>query len=214
MKFDIHNRFTGEVQVTAEIECDADTHTSVKMGLAVKWCVKNGASLNRASLDGASLYGASLYGANLDCANLNRANLDGANLNGASLYGANLNRASLDGANLNGASLYGANLDWASLDGANLDGANLNGANGINDWVKAIQMETYPITYTAEILQIGCQRHAFAEWAAFTDAEIRRMDGVKALQFWAKWRGWIFQTVEMCPAKPTGYVAPDNDDAA
>jgi len=234
MKFDVLNRWTGAVQFTAEIECADDAVTSVKLGLAVLWGVKNRASLNRANLDGASLDGASLDGASLDGASLdgaslnraslygaslNRANLDGANLNrasldGASLYGASLNRASLDGANLYGANLDGANLDGASLNraslyGASLNRANLNMANGVNDYVKCIQIDTYPITYTADVLQIGCQRHGLTKWANFSDAEIRAMDGVKALAWWKKYSAWIFATIEFCPAKPTQEVKTD-----
>ncbi len=77
MKFDIHNRFTGAVQFTAEIDCDDNASTSIKLGLAVRWANLNRANLNRASLDGANL-----DGANLDGANLARAYLAGANLAG------------------------------------------------------------------------------------------------------------------------------------
>ena len=230
MKLEISNHFTGAVKFVAEIDCEEDAPTSVKIGLAVKWAVKTGASLDGANLDGASLYranlnGASLYRASLYRANLYRANLYRANLNGASLDGANLNGASLDGANLDGAGLNGASLDGANLDGAslyganlyranlyranlyraNLNGASLNGASGINDFVKSIQIDTYPISYTAENIQIGCRRHKLVEWAAFSDAQIRAMDGKKALEWWSKYKEWIFQTIELCPAKPTGY---------
>ena len=93
IKFDVLNRFSGNVQFTAEIDVDESASRSVKLGLAVEWALKNnvnlqganlnGASLNRANLEGANLEGASLNGANLNWANLNRANLEEANLNGA-----------------------------------------------------------------------------------------------------------------------------------
>ena len=181
MKFQVFNRWSGSVQFEAEIECSDDDTTSIKMGFAVKWAVKTGASLE----------GANLYRANLYRANLYRASLEGANLDGANLYRANLD---------------GANLDGANLDGANLEGANLEGANGINDYVKSIQIETYPICYTHDTMQIGCQRHLISEWSAFDDARIRHMDGTKALEFWRKYKAWIFQTIELCPAKPTKHV--------
>ena len=99
IKFDILNRFSGKVQFTAEIDCEEAADRSIKIGLAVKWAVKNSANLGGANLRGADLYGADLYG----------ANLGGANLRGADLYGANLG-----GANLRGADLYGAkNVDVA-----------------------------------------------------------------------------------------------------
>ena len=102
-----------------------------------------------------------------------------------------------------GANLSGASLCLANLIGANLNRASLEGASGINDYVKSMQIETYPICYTHDTMQIGCQRHLISEWFAFDDARIRHMDGRKALDFWRKYKAWIFQTIELCPAKPT-----------
>jgi hypothetical protein len=65
MKFEIKNRFTGAVQVTAQIECGEDESYSIKLGLAVKWAVSAGANLARANLARADLAGANLAGANL-----------------------------------------------------------------------------------------------------------------------------------------------------
>ena len=186
IKFDVFNRFSGEVQFTAEIEASDTALSSVKLGLAVRWAVKNRANLS----------GANLSGANLSGANLSGANLSGANLYGADLSGANLSRANLSGANLSRANLYGADLC----------GADLSGANGVNDYLKCIQIDQYPITYTSDALQIGCERHAISDWADFDDHRIAKMDGKDALKFWRKYKDWIFQTIEMCPAKPTGYV--------
>ena len=163
IKFDILNRFSDDVQFTAEIDCkETDLH-EIKIGLAVRWAIKNGTNLYGASLDGANLVRANLYG----------ASLDGANLDGANLYGASLVRA------------------------------NLEGANGINDYIKCIQIETYPITYTSDVLQIGCERHLISEWAEFDSARIVQMDGKPALIFWKKYKDWIFQTIDLSPAKPT-----------
>ena len=179
---DVYGRFCGDVLFTAKIDCDESAPQSVKLGLAVREAVKNGVSLN----------GANLNWANLDGANLNRANLIGSSLDGVSLYGSSLYRASLDG---------------ASLDGANLNRANLNGVTGINDYIKCIQIETYPINYTSDVIQIGCQQHTVEEWRDFSDAEIQGMDGLQALEWWHKWKDWLFQTIELAPAKPTQEAA-------
>ncbi|MBL4767866.1 MAG: pentapeptide repeat-containing protein [Rhodobacteraceae bacterium] len=80
MKFDILNRLTGALQFTAEIDCDDGTLNSVKVGLAIRWGLKNGANLSGANLSGANLSGAYLSGANLSGANLRGANLSGAYL--------------------------------------------------------------------------------------------------------------------------------------
>jgi uncharacterized protein YjbI with pentapeptide repeats len=221
IKFNVFNRFSGEVQFTAELGASENDRRSVKLGLAVHWAVKNGADLSRADLSCADLSGADLSCADLSGANLSRANLYGANLSGANLYGANLygaglcganlSRANLYGAGLYGADLYGADLSCADLSGANLSGAGLSGtdicgANGLNDYLKCIQIDQYPITYTSDALQIGCERHAISDWADFDDHRIAEMDGKDALKFWRKYKAWIFQTIELCPAKPNGYV--------
>ena len=99
-KYDVKNRYTGEVQFTAEIECTSDALPSVKLGLAVRWGFKAGANLA-----GAYLAGAYLDGAYLARANLAGANLAGADLAGADLAGAYLTRANLARANLTGATL-------------------------------------------------------------------------------------------------------------
>ena len=199
MQFEIKSRWFGAVIFTADIEADESASASIKLGLAVKVAVKASANLRGADLRGADLRGADLRGADLRAAYLRGANLRGANLCGAGLRGADL-----DGANLRG----------ADLDGADLSGADLNGVCGLNDWIKNIQIEDWPISYTSEIMQIGCQRHPLDAWRNFSDAEIRAMDGRKALAFWAKWKSWIFQTIEMAPAQPTKAADPVETEAA
>ena len=138
-----------------------------------------------------------------------RADLSCANLRGAYLRGAYLR-----GAYLRGAYLRDADLSCADLRDADLRGAYLNGVCGLNDWIKNIQIEDWPITYTAEVMQIGCQRHPLDAWRNFSDAEIRAMDGRKALTFWHKWRETIFKIIEMAPAQPTKAADPVETESA
>ena len=186
MQFEIKSRWSGAVIFTAYIEADESASASINLGLAVKEAVKA-----RAGLRGAYLSGAGLRGAYLS-----RAGLRGADLSGADLSGAYLSRADLSG---------------AYLSGAYLSGAYLNGVCGLNDWIKNIQIEDWPISYTSETMQIGCQRHPLDAWRNFSDAEIHAMDGPEALTFWHKWRETIFKIIEMAPAQPT--KAADNAEA-
>ncbi len=55
IKFSVTNRWTGDIQFTAEIDCAESDSVYLKLGLAVKWAFKTGASLVCASLDGARL---------------------------------------------------------------------------------------------------------------------------------------------------------------
>src|SRR3990167_7974172 len=118
MKFEIRNRWSGEVQITAEIECEESASINIKLGLAVKWAVKSGACLSGANLSRADLSRAYLSGAYLSRADLSRAYLSGADLSGADLSGADLSRADLSGADLSGAYLRGAYLRGAIVEGA------------------------------------------------------------------------------------------------
>jgi hypothetical protein len=139
----------------------------------------------RANLRGADLYGADLYG---------------ADLRGADLYGANLR-----GANLRGADLYGADLRGADLYEADLRGADLWGCAGERNHIRSLFVSgVYAITYTAEVLQIGCQRYPIADWWGFDDHKILEMDGKKALTFWREMKDFIRMTIEKFPATPTG----------
>ena len=74
--------------------------------------------------------------------------------------------------------------------------------------MKCIQIDTYAIAYTSDVMQIGCERHTISEWAEFDDKRILEMDGKTALKWWRKYKSWIFQTIELRPAKPTGTIVP------
>jgi len=138
IKFDVLNRWTGKVQFTAEIECDEHDISRFKVGLAVRWALKNGANLRDANLIGADLRDANLIGADLRGADLSGADLIGANLIGANLIGANLIGAYMRGANLSGADLRDANLRDAGLRDANLSDANLGNAPKIENIHQAV----------------------------------------------------------------------------
>ena len=90
---------------------------------------------------------------------------------------------------LSGANLSGANLSDANLSGANLSDANLSGAK----WRDGITINRAPLQLSGlhwavyildDHMQIGCELHTLAEWAAFDDARIVEMDGKNALRFW------------------------------
>lgn len=87
---DIKNRWSGEVQTTAKIDCCGSESYSVKLGLAAQWAAKNGGDLYGANLRHASLRNADMRDADLRHADLRNAILSGADLSGANLSGAEL----------------------------------------------------------------------------------------------------------------------------
>ena len=142
-------------------------------------------------------------------ADLRGACLSGAYLRGACLSGAYLRDADLRDAYLRDADLRDADLRGACLSGAYLSGADLSGANlwrcpGNRNEIKSIfASDYYPITYTAEVMQIGCERHEISAWKEFDDNRILEMDGKSALRFWRGWKEIIFTIIEKSPATPT-----------
>ena len=112
--------------------------------------------------------------------------------------------ANLRGANLIDANLKGANLRDANLMCANLIGANLRHCSGDREYIRSIFIsEAYPITYTSEVMQIGCERHQLEDWWGFDDNRILQMDAKTALKFWREHKELIKQIIDKCPAKQT-----------
>jgi hypothetical protein len=112
-------------------------------------------------------------------------------------------RADLSGADLSGADLSGANLSRADLSRADLSGADLR-ALGDMTYIKSLQIAVWPIGYTHDTMQIGCQRHTLAAWWAFTDEQISSMDS-QALAWWQVWEPTLQGIIAASPAKPTEY---------
>jgi hypothetical protein len=214
MRYNLLNRFSGNVQMSVNIECSKDASESKKKGLAVMAALRVKASLENANLENAYLKNADLEnaylrGTNLRGANLKNANLENADLEGVSLECTKLIFANLRSANLRGAALNCANLNCASLENADLEnaylrGTNLEGANLKNaTYGKGIFMEkklvfVSGLTHTMlncsgnvlildTHMEIGCHLHSFSDWWAFSDDEIATMDA-DAGAYWMSYK--------------------------
>jgi len=116
---------------------------------------------------------------------------------------AALEKATQARANLEGAYLAGAYLAGAYLAGANLAGANLAGAKWRDGVViSKTPIQLYGLHWVVTILdahmQIGCELHSLAEWAAFDDARIVAMDGRDALRFWRDHKEALLSLARSC----------------
>jgi len=176
-------------------------------GAALTDAILTYADLTGAYLTGAYLTGANLTGSALTDAILTEANLTGADLTGADLTyvkltGAHLKSANLTGADLTEANLKGVDLTYATLTGADLTGANMWNTIGNGREVKTVQTDLWTVTYTADIMQIGCRQHAIKDWWDFDDAAISAMAG-KALEWWTRWKPILQQIIVTSPATPT-----------
>jgi len=152
----------------------------------------------------ANMHKAKLKEANFEGADLNGVNLRDADLVGANFLGANLKNADLRGADLRGANLKGADLRMAQLEGCNLSKAILHNTIGDGIYVKSLFFsDVYPVTYTAETVQVGCIAFPAKFWLSATEDQVRAIDGDKAVEYWAQWKDFIAEFVINYPAKPT-----------
>ena len=95
ISFDVKNRWSGKIKFTAEIDCKEEESKNIKLGLAVKWAIRNNADLSSADLRYADLRYADLRYANLSYADLRYADLSSADLHYANLSSADLHYANL-----------------------------------------------------------------------------------------------------------------------
>ena len=95
-------------------------------------------------------------------------------------------KADLSGADLRGAYLYGADLYGAVIDGEKITKTPIQIPIGL----------TYIALITDSFMRLGCKRYLHAEWAAFSDDQISKMDS-KALEFWKVWKAPL---LAMCTA--------------
>ena len=151
----------------------------------------------------ADLRWADLRWADLSGADLSGACLSGASLNGAYLSGASLRRADLRWADLRRAYLNGACLSGADLRRACLSGACLSGAIGNMREIKSAQFDEWAITWSADVLAIGCQQHAIEKWRSADPRWIAAMDS-QASDWWSRYGALVLQLIDASPA--TGVV--------
>ena len=88
----------------------------------------------------------------------------------------------------------------ANLYGANLYGANLWSTTGNMCQIKSIFIDTWPIGYTKDVIQIGCKKYNIDEWWSFSDDEIAKMDD-NALEWWNKYKDIIKGIIDSSPAE-------------
>ena len=112
------------------------------------------------------------------------------------LAGKDLRRADLTNVNLTNVNLSGANLSWARLSGANLTGVNLHNCLGNGKEIVTLMLNPYIVTFTREVLQVGCRRYSHREWLEFDDKIISKM-GDHAYSFLRKYKDHIIDSIEL-----------------
>ncbi len=101
------------------------------------------------------------------------------------------------------ADLSEADLSGANLSEADLSGANLSGSVGNMREIKSAQFDSWSITWSADVLAIGCQQHAIEKWRNADPRWIAAMD-LNASNWWSCYGALVLQLIDASPA--TGVV--------
>ena len=112
-------------------------------------------------------------------------------------------RIEVANASLRYASLIGANLRGADLRSASLRAADLRDAIGNMREIKSAQFDQWAVTWSADVLAIGCQQHAIEKWRNADPRWIAAMDS-GASDWWSRYGALVLQLIDASPA--TGMV--------
>lgn len=150
-------------------------------------------------------------GNDLSGCDFRNCDLHNCDLRDNELSGSDFRNYDLRNCDLRGSGLRNYDLRNCDLTGSDLRGSDLRNCVGNRKEVKSLFVsEEYPITYTSTHICIGCENHEIAEWWGFDDERIAKMDGVKALEFWKKWKSVIKNVIEISPARGPGVKSVEN----
>jgi uncharacterized protein YjbI with pentapeptide repeats len=184
-------------EVIFELECNS-------LKDLVEGAIKANISLYRVDLSNSDLCNANLSNYDLSNSNLSNSYLCGADFSNSNISNSDFNNSNLSNSYFSNANLSNSNLRNAILINAILSNANLSNANilalGNMKELRTMQLDKYTIGFTKDTLQISCKRHSLDEWKSFDDKAIARMDD-GALEWWNKWKEFIFQAIELSFSK-------------
>jgi hypothetical protein len=91
----------------------------------------------------------------------------------------------------------------ANLSSADLSGANLSYAIGNMREIKSAQFDQWAVTWSADVLAIGCQQKPIERWRNADPRWIAAMDS-GATDWWSRYGALVLQLIDASPA--TGVV--------
>lgn len=151
-----------------------------------------------------------LSGYNFSNCDLNRFDFNGCRLCCTNFTGASLREADFSHADLTLAKMHGSIIDraicvdtvWQDVD---LDSViSMWKCIGDGRYIKSIQIsDDYPITYTHNYLQIGCQKKLIKDWFNLDTKYIAEMYGKTSATYWAMWKETLRTLIKKSPAMPT-----------
>ena len=125
MKYEIKNRWTGDVIFSAETK---NFKLAVKMAVEQKINLSN-SNLSNSNLSGSDLSGSNLSGSDLRSSDLSNSNFRGSNFRGSDLSGSDLRSSDLSGSDLRSSDLSNSNLRNSDLRDSDLRNSNLGNSN-------------------------------------------------------------------------------------
>lgn len=167
------------------------------------------ANLFNANLSNCNLSNCGFFAANLRYANLknvvainalfNEAIMTNVFLQESELTDCEFKRTNLFGSNLKDACVVNCNFESANLSDANLQNVDFTGSSincfGNQKNIYSMQVDTFLIGYTVDLLQIGENQHLIEDWKKFDKKQIEKMN--ISSEWWDKWSKTLFNTIKL-----------------
>ena len=158
--------------------------------------------LNYADLSDTNLRNTTFRDASLHGTYSVRADFTQSDLTGSNLSGSNLARAIFHNAKMKCCNLSNTNFTCAKLSNTDISKAILWNCRGDGSKIKTLLISNaYPISYTKDRLQIGCENHKIEDWWSFDHERIDAMDEADATNFWKDNKSILQMIISNSPAE-------------
>ena len=131
---------------------------------------------------------------------MTNGSIESCDLTGATLISANTQFTKIRNSVLKDCSFKYCNVHKTEFLDSDLSESIIYGTHGICDYIKNIQVDTYPTSYTNSRIQMGCENLSIETARAMDDKFVIGLDGKTALKFWRANKEMIFSTMESYPA--------------
>jgi hypothetical protein len=189
---ELRKRFTEEL--IFELECNTWEEL-------LKGALKAKISFHSADFRGADFSDVDFRYSDFSYSDFSDSDFSGSNFCGSDFSYSDFRGADFRGSNFSGADFSRADFSRTDFCDSNFRGSDFSGSQhqykigNMREW-KSMQLDTYMIGFNDSILTIGCQQNTIAEWKSMQDEKIKMMDA-GALEWWKKWKDFIFQAIEL-----------------
>ena len=149
-----------------------------------------------------SFYRADFRGSDFRGSNFRYSNFSDSDFSNSDFSDSNFSDSDFSNSDFSDSNFSDSDFSDSEFSDSEFSDSNFRGSKhqykigNMREW-HSMQLDTYMIVFNKHILAIGCKQFKIKEWESFTDEEITDMDS-GALEWWKKWKDFIFKAIELC----------------